>query len=87
MRTNNSSSLTPYVSFLIHLESTGASGRRTHRATATRTWTTHVAGACSTFEDAEAIDEVYHEIAAQGVILRVLDVVGCHGASDVAALL
>ena len=30
---------------------------------------------------------MYHEIAAQGVILRVLDVVGCHGASDVASLL
>lgn len=57
-----------FPSFFYRFRWLEASGRRSHRATAEAA-ARRVALLRSSFEDAEAVDEVHHEVAVQGVIL------------------
>lgn len=46
----------------------------------------HVVHAGSSFEDAEAVDEMYHEVAPQGIVFGILRIAGGYATGDVTAL-
>lgn len=62
---------------------------RSHRTTMSTSsaHSTDIVHAGSSFEDAEAVDEVYHEITAQCIVFRILCITCRYAAGDIAALL
>lgn len=46
----------------------------------------HIVHAGSSFKDTEAVDEMYHEVAAQRIVFGILCIAGGYATGDVAAL-